>query len=207
MRRKVYISSIASAQANTPRDIVDMRGFELLPDCVDFGTLKEGNTYAYTVHLKNVGIDACRFRVKQPPPSTGIRVYFKPGPVSSYMYLLCVICHAIKFLKACSDRKCFKLNKSLLPWEMLCTQFADSILLREYYVIKLHTSYCSGKCHGKVLQSNLIPMGNDTDSCRTCHAIKVLTPYSNRKCHTRVIIEVILVSCNRIAVSLLQQGM
>ncbi len=83
MRRKVYTSSIASAQANSSRDMVDLRGFELLPDCVDFGTLKEGNTYAYTVHIKNVGVDACRFKVKQPPPSTGIRVYFKPGPVSA----------------------------------------------------------------------------------------------------------------------------
>ena len=76
-------SSVASAQLKMARNVHDLRGFQLLPDSVDFGILKEGNTYAFTVLLKNIGVDTCRFKVTQPPPSTGLRVLFKPGPVSS----------------------------------------------------------------------------------------------------------------------------
>ena len=31
--------------------------------------------------MKNVGIDSCRFKITQPPPSTGLKVLFQPGPV------------------------------------------------------------------------------------------------------------------------------
>lgn len=62
-----------------------MRGFELLPERVYFGTLKEGNTYSFTVHMKNTGVDACRFKMKQPPPSTGLKVIYRPGPVAAGM--------------------------------------------------------------------------------------------------------------------------
>ena len=73
---------MASAHLKTAKNFQDLRGFELLPDSVDFGVLKEGNTYAFTVFLKNIGVDTCRFKVTQPPPATGLRVLFKPGPVS-----------------------------------------------------------------------------------------------------------------------------
>ena len=43
--------------------------------------LREGTTYMFTVSLKNFGFDPCRFRVKQPPPSTGIQVCYTPGTV------------------------------------------------------------------------------------------------------------------------------
>ena len=59
-----------------------MRGLEGLPECLEFGTVREGCLYARSLVLKNVGIDPCRFRIKQPPPSTGIRVIYTPGPVS-----------------------------------------------------------------------------------------------------------------------------
>ncbi|KAM4611571.1 sperm-associated antigen 17 [Polymixia lowei] len=59
------------------------RGFQLLPSSVDFGTLREGTSYAITVVMKNVGVDTCRFRVKQPPPATGLRVIYNPGPVAA----------------------------------------------------------------------------------------------------------------------------
>ena len=59
-----------------------MRGFQLLPSEVDFGVLKEGCTYIHTVMMKNIGIDNCRFKIRQPPPSTGMKVLFMPGPVS-----------------------------------------------------------------------------------------------------------------------------
>ena len=74
VRRKVHTSSIATA--------VIRRGFEVVPDEVEFGVLREGCTYGYTVTLRNTGVDSCRFKIKQPPPSTGIKVTYKPGPVS-----------------------------------------------------------------------------------------------------------------------------
>ena len=65
-----------------------MRGFLLQPEQVDFGVLREGCTYAFTVVLRNTGIDSCRFKIKQPPPSTGIKVVYTPGPVSLCFDLL-----------------------------------------------------------------------------------------------------------------------
>ena len=82
MRRRVYTSSVAGATGFGSLALSEMRGFELLPANVNFGVLKEGNTYAFTVYLKNTGIDSCRFKVRQPPPSTGLKVCYKPGPVS-----------------------------------------------------------------------------------------------------------------------------
>ena len=59
-----------------------MRGFEVQPQSLEFGVVREGCTYALTLVLKNIGIDPCRFKIKQPPPSTGIKVVYTPGPVS-----------------------------------------------------------------------------------------------------------------------------
>ena len=84
VRRKVYTSSVAGATPIGAEIISRMRGFELLPTHLHFGVLREGGTYTFTVLLKNTGVDSCRFKVKQPPPSTGIRVDFTPGPVSKH---------------------------------------------------------------------------------------------------------------------------
>nr|DBA34630.1 TPA: hypothetical protein GDO54_002176 [Pyxicephalus adspersus] len=35
--------------------------------------------------MKNIGVDFCRFRVKPPPPSSGLRVTYTPGPVAAGM--------------------------------------------------------------------------------------------------------------------------
>ncbi|KAF7471949.1 hypothetical protein GHT09_017084 [Marmota monax] len=78
---KVYTSSIASAAINNIKS--SPFGFHLLPPSVKFGVLQEGHTYATTVKLKNIGVDFCRFRVKQPAPSTGLKVTYKPGPVAA----------------------------------------------------------------------------------------------------------------------------
>ncbi|NXU78519.1 SPG17 protein, partial [Oreotrochilus melanogaster] len=56
--------------------------FQLIPPKVIFGVLKEGCTYAATVILKNVGMNFSRFRVKPPPPHSGLRVIYTPGPVA-----------------------------------------------------------------------------------------------------------------------------
>jgi len=74
VRRKVMTSSLARKQ--------ERRGFVLLPEEVVFGVLKEGCSYDITVTLRNVGVDSCRYKIKQPPPSTGLKVHYTPGPVS-----------------------------------------------------------------------------------------------------------------------------
>ncbi|XP_073090583.1 sperm-associated antigen 17 isoform X4 [Manis javanica] len=78
---RVKTSSVASAAINNVNS--SLFGFHLLPPSVKFGVLQEGHTYATTVKLKNIGVDFCRFRVKQPPPSTGLKVTYKPGPVAA----------------------------------------------------------------------------------------------------------------------------
>ncbi|XP_068698646.1 sperm-associated antigen 17-like [Montipora foliosa] len=82
VRRRVQTVSVAGGDQER---IERLRGFELLPPQVSFGVLKEGCTYVSNVLLKNVGIDSCRYKVKQPPPSTGLRVLYKPGPVAAGM--------------------------------------------------------------------------------------------------------------------------
>jgi len=57
------------------------RGCEVFPNAIDFGILREGVTYASDFELFNVGIDSCRFKIKPPPPESGLNVLFKPGPV------------------------------------------------------------------------------------------------------------------------------
>ncbi|KAM4714763.1 LOW QUALITY PROTEIN: sperm-associated antigen 17 [Anableps anableps] len=58
-----------------------LRGFLLNPSSVDFGTQQEGTYSSVTVLMKNVGVNLCRFRVKQPPTATGLRILYTPGPV------------------------------------------------------------------------------------------------------------------------------
>ncbi|KAM6144590.1 sperm-associated antigen 17 [Phoenicopterus ruber ruber] len=73
---KVNTSSVATTRLH-------LSGFHLIPPRVTLGVLKEGCTYAATVILKNVGVNFSRFRVKQPPPHTGLRVMYRPGPVAA----------------------------------------------------------------------------------------------------------------------------
>ena len=82
VRRKVNTTSVAGATLKGRYILASMQGFQLLPDKVDFGVLKEGVTYSFLVNLKNTGVDSCHFKLRQPPPATGMRVLYKPGPVS-----------------------------------------------------------------------------------------------------------------------------
>ncbi|CAM4745848.1 unnamed protein product [Rotaria magnacalcarata] len=77
-------ASIGTAAINN-RPLRDRRGCELFPDRIDFGILKEGVTYGAEIEVKNVGIDACRFRIRQPPLGTGLRVVFQPGLLAAGM--------------------------------------------------------------------------------------------------------------------------
>lgn len=81
VRRKVNTSLIAGASIKGQNQLSHMSGLILFPEEVEFGVLREGYTYCYTVYLKNTGVDSCRFRIKQPPPATGLRINYKPGPV------------------------------------------------------------------------------------------------------------------------------
>ena len=74
VRRKVHTSSTSQ--------VAVIRGFEVFPPAINFGILKEGCTYSVECTLKNIGIDTCRFKFKNPPPSTGIKIYYTPGSVS-----------------------------------------------------------------------------------------------------------------------------
>ncbi|NWJ00404.1 SPG17 protein, partial [Crypturellus undulatus] len=60
-----------------------LSSFHVIPPNVTFGVLKEGCTYSATVILKNVGMNFSRFWVKPPPPHTGLRVIYRPGPVAA----------------------------------------------------------------------------------------------------------------------------
>ncbi|XP_041352537.1 sperm-associated antigen 17-like isoform X2 [Gigantopelta aegis] len=83
VRRQINNSMIAGATMKGQMQLGQMRGLSLVPEEVNFGVLREGNTYSVTVNLKNTGIDSCRFNVKQPPPATGLIVLYKPGPVAA----------------------------------------------------------------------------------------------------------------------------
>lgn len=75
VRRKVFTSSSIAAASK-------LQGFEVIPEEVNFGMLREGSTYTFKFNLKNTGIELSHFKIKQPPPSTGIKVVYNPGPVS-----------------------------------------------------------------------------------------------------------------------------
>ena len=77
VRRKIMTSSSLAVTAK-------LKGFEVIPEEIDFGVLREGTTYTFKFILKNAGIDFSYFKIKQPPPSTGIKVVYNPGPVRSY---------------------------------------------------------------------------------------------------------------------------
>ncbi|XP_028331007.1 sperm-associated antigen 17 isoform X4 [Gouania willdenowi] len=66
---------------------VIIRGFELLPSRVDFGTVREGTSSSVTVIMRNVGVDTCRFKVKQPSSITGLRVNYNHGPVAAGLHV------------------------------------------------------------------------------------------------------------------------
>eukprot|EP00794_Sanderia_malayensis_P015506 gene15506-17085_t len=83
VRRQVKTASVAGSV--NPTKTRGMRGFQLRPDFVDFGVLKEGMTYSHSVVLHNVGIDSCRFKVTQPPPSTGLKVQYNAGSIAAGM--------------------------------------------------------------------------------------------------------------------------
>lgn len=77
VRRKISTSSSSAAASK-------LKGFEVIPEEINFGILREGLTYSYKFILKNAGIDFSHFKIKQPPPSTGIKIVYTPGPVSEF---------------------------------------------------------------------------------------------------------------------------
>ncbi|XP_029944295.1 sperm-associated antigen 17 [Salarias fasciatus] len=80
VRRKCRTVSLTDPTAT-------VRGFQLLPASVDFGTVQATTSSAITVVMRNVGVDTCRFRVQQPPLSTGLQVIYNPGPVAAGLHV------------------------------------------------------------------------------------------------------------------------
>ncbi|EDV25105.1 uncharacterized protein TRIADDRAFT_56694 [Trichoplax adhaerens] len=74
VRRDVNTASVSNGRQS--------RAFEVYPDCVEFGVLKEGYMYRSTFLLKNIGVDVGRYKITQPPPSTGLKASFQPGPLA-----------------------------------------------------------------------------------------------------------------------------
>lgn len=93
MRRKLKTASIVGATSKGLENLSRMKGLIYRPQVIDFGTLKEGFMYSYKLQLQNTGFDACRFKVRQPSPATGLRVGYTPGPVS--------LCHNPYILTNC----------------------------------------------------------------------------------------------------------
>lgn len=83
MRRKLNTSIVQVARLNG-RSLDNRRGIEVYPKEVKFGILREGFTYVTDIELINVGIDSCRFKIKQPSPESFLKVMFKPGPVKKF---------------------------------------------------------------------------------------------------------------------------
>ena len=74
-------TSIVQAAKLNGKSLEKRRGCDVYPSQISFGILREGFTYVVDFELINVGIDACRFKIKQPPPESGLKVMYKPGPV------------------------------------------------------------------------------------------------------------------------------
>ena len=71
MRRGVHTVSVTGGDQ---QKVENLRGLELQPPQVSFGVLKEGCTNVHSVILRNIDIDSCRCKIKQPPLSTGLPV-------------------------------------------------------------------------------------------------------------------------------------
>ncbi len=83
VRRKVHTSIVQASHMNR-KSLEKRRGLECFPKEIKFGILREGFTYITDFKLTNVGIDVCRFKIRQPLPDTGIKIIFKPGPVTFF---------------------------------------------------------------------------------------------------------------------------
>lgn len=136
IRRKVNNVVITGATPAGFQAINRMRGLEVVPERVDFGILKEGNTYTYNLMLKNTGVDACRFRIKQPPPSTGAKILYKPGPVRVILIFLPfhALLRALRVLSVAVDYSCGQFL------ENVSVQFAiTGSQVRHIFMFSLHT--------------------------------------------------------------------
>ncbi|EMP28179.1 Sperm-associated antigen 17 [Chelonia mydas] len=132
---KVNTSSVATATQH-------LCGFHLIPPKVIFGVLKEGYTYAATVTLKNVGVDFIRFRVKQPPPSTGLRVIYTPGPVAAGLQAELEIEIYAMAIGVEGGRSCQHLVYSVDKPAMIST------MGHPHYINHWHWGFLWGNCSG-----------------------------------------------------------
>ncbi|CAE1235868.1 Sperm-associated antigen 17 [Acanthosepion pharaonis] len=83
VRRQIRNSIMKGSTSESQWRLKMMRGMNLYPEEINFGVLREGNSYMMTVYLINTGVDSCHFKIKQPPPATGLKVIYKPGSVAA----------------------------------------------------------------------------------------------------------------------------
>lgn len=68
------------------------RGLRLQPCRVEYGRMKPNSARQFVVRLVNWGPETAWFRVRAPPEETsGIQIFYKPGPVPAGRLILCVI--------------------------------------------------------------------------------------------------------------------
>eukprot|EP00117_Sycon_ciliatum_P024408 scpid3481/ scgid20486/ Sperm-associated antigen 17; Projection protein PF6 homolog len=92
IHRRMHTSSVQAAAAklsssgHTEVDIVSkLHTFVVQPSSLDFGRLQEGCTYHLSFSLINTGVDSGRFRIKQPPPATGLAALYTTDLVAAGM--------------------------------------------------------------------------------------------------------------------------
>ncbi|CAI9738928.1 Hypothetical predicted protein [Octopus vulgaris] len=59
------------------------KSLELSVKELQFGKIKVGQTYEKFFFLRNIGVDSCRFKIKQPPPTSGLKVFYRLGPIAA----------------------------------------------------------------------------------------------------------------------------
>lgn len=83
VRRQIRNCIMKGSTSESQWRLKMMRGMNLYPEEINFGVLREGNSYMMSVYLINTGVDSCHFKIKQPPPATGLKVIYKPGSVAA----------------------------------------------------------------------------------------------------------------------------
>eukprot|EP00106_Octopus_bimaculoides_P000958 XP_014768400.1 PREDICTED: sperm-associated antigen 17-like isoform X1 [Octopus bimaculoides] len=59
------------------------KSLELSVNEIQFGKVRVGQTYEKSFFLRNTGVDSCRFKIKQPPPSSGLKILYRLGPIAA----------------------------------------------------------------------------------------------------------------------------
>ena len=62
----------------------------LVTPALNFGKVKDGEVFSYMLQIKNSGLDPKKFRIRLPPPKTGLRVLYQAVPVGDRSFTMFV---------------------------------------------------------------------------------------------------------------------